>query len=155
RAPGDEPLDLLAQLPRRRGRIPARDAFGGLPTPGGVLAALPPVAPVEQEIHRRRAGRARQRADGEATADAGTTSVPHENSLLVTFVLASSMSSSPRPDSTLLVAYSENALIWPNEIAGGNDSSCCPPWASRTPARSLSISGPSYGCQYLSGDREN
>jgi hypothetical protein len=53
--------------------------------PRGVLASLPPVPPVEQEVHRRRADRARQRADDEATTDARTASVPHENSLPVTF----------------------------------------------------------------------
>ncbi len=49
--------------------------------------------------------------------------VRHRKTLLVTFALARSISSSPRPESTLLSAYRLNPLTWSRVIFGGKASS--------------------------------
>src|SRR6185369_15310535 len=119
----DEALELLAELAGSGRLAPRRDVARELPVPQPLVAALATVAAVEQQVHRRRAEGPSGCAESGVATDAENAPGCH-SSLLTTFVRASSISSSPCPESTLLVAYKLNPLTWSMVIVGGSASSC-------------------------------
>ena len=141
--PRDEALQLLADLPRGGRLVPAHHAGRELPPPERILAAVSAVAPVQQEVHRGRADRAGHRTGGELTTDADTASIPHEKSLLVTFVVARSI---PRRSE---MVNDIDLMVAPRTHGRARGTPRSPPWCTQDAGQ-----GDPSGSASSQGDRD-